>query len=305
MSKRLSTGVFIATAMLAGCAQTPTENSSSHSHHTASQAKASHALDAKGTTESLSQKEIVDQIMLESGLDEMIEQMPAMITSMSANQPPPPMIKIENYEKFKANLIQIFEPVKTRKIFKDYLDEHYDAKRYPEFLALLKTPLSQEMKALDLASQTPEAHQEMMETGDLLMREASPERLELVRQFDEATGATEMMVDMQMIIAGTIQRNMNKIMPPEHRMAEAQLEEMLEQGRMQSMLPARQYMQLSMIYSYRSVDDEKLNDYFDLHQSEIGLWGTELAKGSILKWAENMGEEMAAVMEKAFLETNQ
>ncbi len=112
------------------------------------------------------------------------------------------------------------------------------------------------------------------------------------------------MVDMQMIMAGMVQRNMNKIMPREHRMTEAQLDQMLEQGRISSMLPARQFMQLNMVYTYRTLDDRKLKDYIDLHQSEIGLWGTELAKNSMLKWAESASAEMAELMEKMFVETH-
>ncbi len=299
MSKCLFAGAFMSAVLISGCAQTP----SSHSH-ASSKTEMHHALDAKEITGSKSQEEIIDEVMYESGLDEMIEQMPTLISSMNANQPPPPMVKTEEYEKFKENIVQVFEPVKTRKVFRSYLEEHYDAKRFPEFLALLKTPLAQEMTALELAASTPESHQEMMQTGDALMREASPRRLDLIRQFDEVTGSTEIMVDMQMIMAGMVQRNMNKIMPREHRMTEAQLDQMLEQGRISSMLPARQFMQLNMVYTYRTLDDRKLKDYIDLHQSEIGLWGTELAKNSMLKWAESASAEMAELMEKMFVETH-
>ena len=144
----------------------------------------------------------------------------------------------------------------------------------------------------------------MMQTGDALMREASPQRLELVRQLDELIGGTEMMVDMQMMAVGIVQRSMNKIVPREHHVPEAQLEQMLEQGRMQAMLPARQFMQLNMVYGYRSVDDEKMNDYLELYQSETGRWATELFKGAMMKMSEDMGEEMAQLMEQTFLETN-
>ena len=175
MSIRLLASAFVAVSLI-GCAQAPIENSSPHAHHS-SKAEANRALDVKAVAGSLSQQEIIDEVMAESGMDDMIKQMPAMMSSMINNQPLPSMVKIEDHEKLKSNILQVFEPVNLRKTFTDYLNENYDAKRFPEFLALLKTPLAQEMVALEVATSTAEGQQEMMRTGDALMREASPQRL--------------------------------------------------------------------------------------------------------------------------------
>ncbi|HEB63705.1 MAG TPA: hypothetical protein ENJ07_04420 [Gammaproteobacteria bacterium] len=294
MSKRLVAGAFMGAVLISGCAQISTQNLSSH---IPSKTAAGHI------TESLSQQEIIDQIMFESGMDESIEQIGGM-AAMGSKQPPPPMVKIEDYEKFTANIAQVLDPVAIRKIIVDYLNENYEEKPFSEFLAFLKTPLAQEMTALELAAQMPEAQQEMMRTRDTMMREVSPRRLAVVRQIDDATGATETMVDMQMMMGEIVQRNMNKIMPREHRMPEAQLEQMLEQGRMQSMFPARQYIEVNMVYAYRSVDDETLNDYLEVYQSEMGQWATKLFKNAWMTVSENIGNDMAELMESTFIETN-
>ncbi len=300
MSKRLAACAFISAVLISGCAQTPTQALSSD----LSSRAAADTLDAASIAQSQSQQEIIDEIMFESGADESIEQIAAMVV-MGSKQPPPPMVKIEDYEKFTANMVQVFDPVKIRKIIVDHFNENYDAKEFSAFLALLKTPLLQEMTALELASQMPEAQQEMMRTRDTIIREASPERLALVRQIDEATDATKTMVDMQMMMSGTVQRNMNRIMPREYRMPEAQLEKMLEEGKMRSMSSARQYMEVNMLYAYRSIDNDELKKYLDVYQSETGQWAIGLFKDAWMKVSENIGKDMAELMEKTFVETNE
>ncbi len=300
MSKHLVAGAFISAVLISGCTQIPTQSLSSD---LSSKAVVNSILDAGNIAQSQSQQEIIDEIMFESGMDEGIEQIAAMV-AMGSKQPPPPMVKIEDYEKFTANMVQVLDPVKIRKIIVGHFNENYEAKEFSEFLAFLKTPLAQEMTALELASQMPEAQQEMMRTRDTMMREVSPERLALVRQIDEATKATETMVDMQMMMGGIVQRNMNKIMPREHRMPEGQLEKMLEEGRMRSMFPARQYMEVSMVYAYRSIDNDELKKYLDVYQSEMGQWATALFKNAWMKVSKKIGKDMAALMEKTFVETN-
>ncbi len=299
---RLFLGVFVVTTFIGGCAQTPTENSSPSSH-LSSQMKADYALDAIGIAESYSQQEIIDQIMFESGMDEVIEQKAARI-SARAYQAPPAMVKKEDYEKFQSHMAQVYEPVKMRKIITDYLNEQYDVKQFSELLALLKTPAVQEMTALYLAAQIPEALYEMRRSGDAIMREVSSERLTLVRQIDEAARFTESSVDISMVYSGMNRRSMNKIVPAKYRLTKAELEKELKQERMMSMLPARQFTHLKLLYAFRSVDDEVLDDYLKLYQSETVQWGRALEIDAWMKVSENISKEMAALMEQTFIETN-
>jgi len=133
-----------------------------------------------------------------------------------------------------------------------HLDEQYEPKRFSEFLALLRTPLAQKMIALEMEANTPQAQQEMMQMANIVMGQASPDRLELARRLDEATRATETALDMQMMIVEAMMTNMNKIAPPSQRLTEVQLEKMLEQMRLQTVFPARQYTLLNIVYTYRS-----------------------------------------------------
>ncbi len=295
---RLVAGAFVATVFMGGCAQN--ERLLSHPQ----QAGASYVPDAKEITRTYSRQEIIDQIMIESGVDEVIEKDAARV-SLGAYRAPPAMVNREGYEKLQASIIQIYNPDTVRTAFKGYLDEHYDTKRFSGFLALLKTPLSQEMTALNLAAQAPKARKEMWRTGDVMMREASPQRLDLIRQIDEAAGFTESRIEAVMVKEGVIRRSMNKVMPEKYRMTEAELETVLDQERMKSMLPVRQFIQLYLLYAYRSVEDEMLENFLEMHQSETARWGRALEKGAWIKVSESIGKNMAEVMKKAFVETNQ
>ncbi len=287
MSNHLMIGVLVVVALIAGCSQTPVQN-----------------LPSKNILQSYSQAEMIDEVIRESGWDERLEII-ASIGSKKSSGRPGILVKNEKNEKFESNLAQAFDAVEIRKIFTDALDTNYDAKRFSELLAWLKTPLVQEMMAMELATLMPQVQYEMSLRGDAMMREASPLRLEWIRQMDEARNLTEERVDMVMMQRGIIQRHRNKVMPPEYHLTEVEMEKALAQQRMRLMLPTRQSIQLGMLYGYRSVADDDLNRYLKASQSEINQWGAALFKDAAIRIVENIGTYKAKVMKKTFLETNQ
>ncbi|MCF6236295.1 MAG: hypothetical protein L3J70_07990 [Gammaproteobacteria bacterium] len=287
MSSHLVTGVLVVVALIAGCSQTPVQN-----------------LSSKNILQSYSQTEMIDEIIRESGWDERLEII-ASTGSKKSSDKTDIMVKKEKYEKFEANIAQAFDAVEIRKIFTDSLEANYDAKQFSELLAWLKTPLVQEMMAMELATLMPQAQYEMSLRGDKMMREASPLRLEWIRQMDEARNLTEEQVDMIMMQRAIIQRHRNKAMPPEYHLTEVELEKKLTQQRMKLMLPTRQSIQLGMLYGYRSVADDDLNRYLKASQSEINQWGAALFKNAAIMVVENIGTHKAEVIKKTFIEMNQ
>jgi hypothetical protein len=246
---------------------------------------------------------IIEQIMSVSGMNEMIEQLPASVAMGFDQQPPPPVNRGE-YEKFRTAYLQTFEPARVRAAIVSHLDRHYEPERYAELLALLKTPLAQQMKLLEVEAGRPEAQQEMMQMANIIMGQASPARLALAQQLDEAQKAAQSMIDVQLMMARAMMEGMNRLAPPEQKITAEQQAQMLEQMRAQSLYPARQFVHLGMVYTYRTVSDEVLGDYLKLHQSEAGQWGTELLRNAWMALSEDVSLRLAELMQASYIKNN-
>lgn len=301
MTVNTHTPVLILTLLLAaGCAQT------SQKVATSTQPDSHKApLTETGTPAIASpdKQSVIEQIMMESGMDTMIEQVPAMV-AMGFDQQQPPPLNRDDYEKFRKTFIGAFDPHRIRQSIVTHLRENYDHERYAAFLEQLTSPLGKKMTALETGAHTPQAQQEMMQMGNIIMGQASPERLDLVRRLDEAAGATESNVNMQMLMTETMIRNLNRIMPAPKRLSEPRMEQMLEQIRVQSIFPIRQLTHLSMVYTFRSIDDDELLQYIGLYESETGRWGTTLLRGAWERVSEDIALELARRMEQVFIEEN-
>ena len=293
---RLIVSVFVA-VVLTACLQTTTELPHSPIPE---QASVHHG---KERFEHLSKMQVIDQMMAESGMDTMIDQVPAMVVMGLEQQPAPPIARHE-YNAFKQHLLDTFEPVRIRQIVVDYLDEHYESERFIGLLQLLKNPLVKKMTQLEVEANMPEAQQEMMQMANIIMGQVPPQRLDMIRKLDEATRSTQASVDIQMIMAKTMMTNMNKIVPQAQRMSEVQLAQSLEQMRMASIFPTRQYVELLMVYAYRSVSDEELEKYLELYESELGYWSTGLMLNAWMRVSEEVSFDLAQRMQKTFIKHN-
>lgn len=236
--------------------------------------------------------EMINQIIDDSGIGAVIEQLPAMVESGFDQQPPPPVGR-EKYERFKADFVEAFEPLRLRQSLVVYMQEHYDDERFAALSDLLDDPLVKKMTALEVELNTPEGQQEMMQMGGSLMNNLSSERRALVRRLDEATRATQLALDVQMMMVGTMMRSMNKIVPADKRMSVSQMDQMLDQMRMQFRDPINQYTQLGFVYAYRDVDDAELERYIALYESDLGRWSTEMFRDAWLKLSASVSRELS------------
>lgn len=250
--------------------------------------------------------EVINQIMADAGMDEMVTQLPDMVAMGFGQQHQQSSMPIEKeeFDQFRATVLRTFDPARTRPALVRFLDEHYDERRYADMAALLNTPLAKKMTALELASQTPQAQQEMMAFANTTLAQLSPPRLALIERLDRAQQASEAMVETQMMIAGAIMKNMNRIVPEDKKLPAEQLTQMLAQLREQSLPSARQFLRLNMAYAYRSVPDAELADYTQLMESDTGRSLTGLLRDAWLDLFEDLSREVAEHIGQQFKTKN-
>ena len=83
-------------------------------------------------------------------------------------------------------------------------------------------------------------------------------------------------------------------------MADDEMAQMLAQMREQSLPQARQFIQLSMVYAYRSVSDGELEEYTQLIESDTGLYLTALLRDAALNVFDNISTEIASHIGQIF-----
>lgn len=239
--------------------------------------------------------EVINKIMADAGVDEMVAQLPDMVAMGFDQQHQQSSMPIEKqeFDQFRATLLRAFDPARTRPVLVRFLDEHYDERSYADMIALLNTPLAKKMTALELASQTPQAQQEMMAFANTTLAQLSPSRQGLIERIDRAHQASEALVETQTMIAGAIMRNINRIVPEDKKLPAERLTQMLAQMREQMLPPSRQFMRLNMAYAYRSVADDELAEYTRLVESETGRALTGLLRDAWLHLFEDLSREVA------------
>ncbi len=291
--------------LLVACAQTPPpQPAPSDSPPSAAASTDANLATATATERKNPEKgAVIEQIMQLSGMNEIIEQIPAGV-AMGFDQQPVPPINQSDYLAFRQSLIDSFDPPTIRQTLVDYLRHHYDAERYRELLAMLKQPLVKKMTELELQSQTPAAQQELMQFANVMMGQVSPERLALMQRLDRSLQATEISVDMQVMMARATMEGINTLVPAAQRVPPEQLDQMLEQMRMQAIYPTRQGTLVQFVYAYRPVTDEELLSYIELNETELGQWTTELFRNGWIAVTEGVSARLAKKMSDKFVEQN-
>lgn len=268
-----------------------------------SQVKEGFGAKIEDDTERQARSAVITQIMAASGMDELMEQLPALV-AMGMDQSPPPPVESDVLEKFRTTVLQSFDSTRTRPMLVRFFEQRYDNRRYTEIVAMLDTPLAKKMTALELQAQTPEAQQEMMQFANSMLSQPSPQRLALVERIDQVQRATESMVELQVMMASAVMKSMNQIVPVEQKLTDEQMTQMLEQMREQSLSPARQFMQLSMVYTYRSLPDNELEEYVQLQESTVGRYTNDLLRESVINLFDGISVELANHIGQMFKANN-
>ncbi len=245
-------------------------------------------------------RQAIDRFFERSGLARIVELLPDQV-AMGFDQQPPPPVGREEYLAFRKALIDAFDPQRVTATLKRHIDQNYDAGKMARVLAMLEDPLGRKMTELELEAQTPQAQMEMMQMGNIIMGQATPKRMALVQRLDEVTGASQFSLDMQMTMAEVTMRNLNRIVPAAQRIPPEQMEQMLQQMRMQSVYPVRQGTRLNMIYAYRSVTDEELERYIELNETDYARWMTEVMNGAWKAVTRQAAEDLSEQINRTIL----
>jgi hypothetical protein len=148
-----------------------------------------------------------------------------------------------------------------------------DARKLAEVAEWLRSPLGQKITALEVAAGLDaDAARRAIAFGPGGRGGPSPARVALVERIDWAAGITDGSLESMLAVARAMALAMNRAVPPDERQTSAQIERQIQQLRGQARARLAQSTVAFMLYQYRSLDDDELQQYTDFLGSDAGRW---------------------------------
>jgi hypothetical protein len=148
-----------------------------------------------------------------------------------------------------------------------------DARKLAAVADWLRSPVGRKITALEVAAGLePEAGQKMLAFAPGGRSGPTPARVALVERIDWAAGVTDGALESVLAVARAMATAVNRALPPDERQTSAQIEREIQQLRGQTRARLAQATTMFMLYEYRSVDDDELQQYADFLASDSGHW---------------------------------
>lgn len=148
-----------------------------------------------------------------------------------------------------------------------------DARKLGEVAEWLRSPLGQKITALEVAAGLEtDAQQRMLAFAAGGRGAPPPARVALVERIDWTAGITDGALESTLAVARAMAMAINRALPPDERQTTAQIERHIQQLRGQSRAKLAQATTTFMLYEYRSLEDDELQQYADFLASDAGRW---------------------------------
>ena len=196
---------------------------------------------------------------------------------------------------------EAYRPEKLRQRITDHLNQNFDEVRLKAIEEWLKSPLAVKMIGLELKAASPESNAAVEEF--LKEKETKPipeNRLGLAKHLDQALNASDVSLKLASATSQGMIQALEATVPPEERdtLGSAEQEQMIKE--MEE--PLKEMTLNSLLFTYKDVTDEELQQYIDFYETENGKWFIQLLNDSIVnamqESSKEIGKEMAKVMAK-------
>lgn len=225
-----------------------------------------------------SKKEKIDQFILLSGLDSQLREIPDVILMQFEEEKD--AFDAESQTIIRARLVEAFQIELVMQDAHNYINENYDETRINAAISWLEDPFTAKINELEIASGLSDALSDREAYFESL--ENSPpaqDRLNLIVDFDEITDATYNTVSIITEMYMSIITAMNPFAPDGQKLDDENYEAVKNSIRMQ-LLPVYERVNVMMnLYTYRTIDDEELEEYIDFYTTEDGEWFVEVSYG--------------------------
>ena len=148
-----------------------------------------------------------------------------------------------------------------------------EARKLADVAEWLRSPLGQKITSLEIAARA-EADAAQRALAFVPGGRGGPPaaRVALVERIDWTAGITDGSLESTLAVARAMALAVNRAVPPDERQTTAQIERQIQQLRGQARARLAQSTVAFMLYQYRSLDDDELQQYADFLGSDAGRW---------------------------------
>lgn len=244
------------------------------------------------TKEKDGREALIKEALELAGVKNQIQQIPVLIQDQIAKR------QGETDPKAQATISKImteaYQAQEIYQVIENSFKYHFDQKRLSAALEWLRSPLGKKVSGLELKVNDPGRIQELQKfSARLKEKPATKERMALVQRLDDAAGATQFSLHMNLAGFRSLAKAVDATLPPAKRLQEGQLEKLADEMKAKLQGPLRENTLTSFLFTYRSLSDNELKQYVGFAETDHGRWFHRVLTEGFL-------QAMTAAGEKAF-----
>jgi len=220
-----------------------------------------------------STQQVVHELMEKSGSTSLFKQLDNLLYS-KLEEKRSSFKNDEDFKTFVALMKTGINSMDAEKYFVDYFELKTNEDSLKKVIALYNEPLMIEMTLLEVSTNDPSQQQDQQSFFEGLKKNPpSQTRIQQLVLLNNELGTSELLSKMFTNMALSMAKGFNSVQPAENQVPLNELKEKIQSTFNSdfSIMMTNQIIALSM-YTYKSVDDSKLNEYIKVWQSPVGKY---------------------------------
>jgi hypothetical protein len=220
-----------------------------------------------------SSQKVVLELLVKSGSIEQFKQLDDLLTA-KIDERKSTFSNNEDFLKFSSMMKAVINSKDVEKYFVEYFEQKTNEDSLKKVISIYNQPLMIEMTKLEIASNDPSKQQDQLAFFQGLQNNPpSQTRIQQLVLLNNELGSSEMISKMFTNIALSMAKGFNSVQPIEKQVPLIELENKIKSTFSADFTTqmTNQIIALSL-YTYKNVDDSKLNEYIKVWQMPIGKY---------------------------------
>ena len=226
-----------------------------------------------------------------SGIDQSLQQLGDPSLYLAAM--PQKQLTSQQAAEVRQLVMQSMQPQRFQQAVAASLKTGFPADAYPQLLDILRSPLARQMTAVELQESHVDAKSLQAFVAGLKQKPPAAQHLAIVNRIDQATGSSQLVLD---IVAAVLEG----MASGSGQLSAAQTRQMIDEVRGQRGDELRQAALIRMLYQYRGVPDEQLNQYAAMLSSPVVTRFNRVAQSGMLDATRQASAEMMGAIIRRF-----
>ena len=190
-----------------------------------------------------------------------------------------------------------FDVERVRRDVVGVMRSNYEQNHTETYLALLETPLAQQMMTLERAVSDSAHHDAFRRfVSDLVQHPPEARRSALVTQLDDANLASQFSIDMQTALFRAVFTAIEPVLDDGLRLESGELDRMVDEVRESLRDSTFERTRNAYLFAFRDIDDQQLQAYVELCQSAAYRQVVQVLGNAMVASINHAGARAASAM---------